>query len=124
VTHFTECELTNWTLVNFLPPSQPLYTDVKTNASQVVFLQLPVGWTGPWHKDPVPQMNVFLSGCGNWTTMDGTSHIFQTGDLYFGNDQASSKGHYSQTCGEVPVSMALMQFPGYPTDLGKPCWFK
>ena len=89
-----------------------------------LLLQLPVGWVGPSHRDPVPQLNVFLSGQGNWTVADGTSHVFSAGDLYFGEDQLSKTGHFSENIGNVPVMMALMQFGNQKPTVNQPCWLK
>jgi len=124
--HFTLCALTNWSFVDFLPPSQPLWQETKADPTSIVFLQMPVGWQGPWHRDPAPQLVVFLSGHGRWQTMDGQIRDFTTGDLYFGNDQMSTKGHFSQNIGNVPLYVALLQFADWNvTDkVGQPCWLK
>ena len=124
VSHFSQCKFTNWTYHNYLPPSKPLWTDPKQNPTNVLLTQLPVGWDGPWHKDPVPQLVLFLSGTGLWQTMDGTNYTFTAGDVYFGNDQASSKGHYSKNVGSNPVYMVLLQFANYSTEMNRSCWLQ
>ena len=59
-THLTECHFSNWTYQDYLPPSDPLYSDTEGPASNVVLLNVPVGWSGSWHKDPVPQLVFFM----------------------------------------------------------------
>lgn len=122
VSHLTECKLTNFSKVNFLPPSPPLWLDTYSDPSKVLFLNAPVGWVGPWHKDPEPQLVLFLSGQGTWTAMDGTNHTFNPGDIYFGNDQASLKGHVSRQVGPVPMNCVLLQFSSWSTTNHHPCW--
>ena len=123
-THLTQCTLTNWTYVNYLPPSDPLYTNVKGASSNVLFLNLPTNWSGPWHKDPVPQLVFFINGIGKWKTMDGSQVILKPGDVYFGNDQNSTKGHESYNIGNTSLILALIQFDTWSQNKYKPCWLK
>jgi hypothetical protein len=122
-TSFASCTISNFTLSTYLPPSDPQWLDSHGLASNIVFIQLPVGWKGPPHKDPVPQLVFFMSGCGNWTTSDGTSHVFGPGDLYFGEDQLSWDGHTSANCGDTAVVLILMQFGLSLPTVNRPCWF-
>jgi len=110
--------------VNFLPPGQPLYLETQQNPSKVIFMNTPPGWQGPWHKDPVPQLVFFLSGTGLWTAMDGTNITLTVGDIYFGNDQASKSGHFSQNIGSNDMMLAAAQFAEWPTTNYEPCWLK
>lgn len=120
--HLSKCALTNFTAHVYLPPTPPVWLDSFANPAAARFLQAPVGWTGTWHKDPVPQLVLFVSGHGEWTAEDGTSHVFGPGDVYFGNDQMSHKGHMSRTVGNEPMMCVLIQFPQWATNMAKPCW--
>ena len=126
VSHLTECSLTNWTFVDFLPNSDPLYLDnvVSGDSASVVWMQLPVGWKGPFHKDPVPQLVLFMSGEGTWETMDNKTHVFTVGQVYFGEDQRSLLGHISANTGNSPLIMALLQFKGWQPTVNQPCRLK
>lgn len=122
VSHLTRCQLTHFVSIKPIPG---LHTDIKTNATQIVFVDLDPSYVGPWHKDPAPQFVSFLQGIGEWTTMDGTSRNFTLGDLYFGNDQLSTKGHLSRTVGDTPLKLMMVQFPqALATGQYEPCWMK
>ena len=122
MTHLTKCHYSNWTKVNLLPPAQPVFLDIFGAAGNVQLANLPPGWQGPWHKDPVPQLVFFLHGRGLWRVMDGTTRVFQPGDIYFGNDQNSTQGHESYTHGNDTLILAMVQFPHWSTTRHKPCW--
>ncbi len=122
VTHLAECHFANWTYVAYLPPSDPLFLNVFGTAHNVQLANQPAGWQGPWHKDPVPQLVIFLAGQGLWKFMDGTSHTFSQGDIYFGNDQNSTKGHESFAYGNGSLILAMIQFPNLSTTMHRPCW--
>ena len=123
-THLTECTFSNWTYENYLPPSDPLYTNVKGASSNVLLTKLPANWSGPWHKDPVPQLVFFIHGIGKWKTMDGSEIILKPGDVYFGNDQNSTKGHESYNVGNSSLILALIQFDEWSENKYEPCWLK
>lgn len=126
VSHFTKCQFTNWTYVDFLPNSAPLFLDQSLSgaSASVVLLELPVGWVGDWHKDPVPQLVMFLMGEGEWVTMDNATHTFSRGDVYFGEDQRSSMGHLSRNSGTTPLIAALIQFKQWNPTANQPCRLK
>ena len=124
VTHLTQCSFKNWTEKNLLPPSDPLFLDVFGTAQNIQLSNQPPGWQGPWHRDPVPQLVVFLQGVGLWKFMDGTQHFFYPGDVYFGNDQNSTQGHESYTYGNETLIVVMIQFPQLSTTMGKPCWLQ
>ena len=124
VTHLTKCHFKNWSLVNLLPPSMPLYLDKFGPAANVQLANTPPGWKGPWHRDPVPQLVFFLTGKGFWRFDDGTTHVFHPGDIYFGNDQAARKGHESYTHGNETLILAMVQFPQWSTTMARPCWLE
>lgn len=122
VSHLTRCQLTHFVSIKPIPG---LHTDIKTNATQIVFVDLDPSYVGSWHKDPAPQFVSFLQGTGEWTTMDGTSRNFTLGDLYFGNDQLSTQGHLSRTVGDTPLKLMMVQFPqALATGQYEPCWMK
>lgn len=124
VTHLTQCHFKNYSKVNLLPPSMPMFLNVFGEAANVQLANTPPGWQGPWHRDPVPQFVFFMHGRGLWKLMDGTEHIFNPGDVYFGNDQNSTKGHESYTFGNESMLLAMIQFPNLSRNMYKPCWFE
>lgn len=94
VTHLTERHFKNWTMTNFLPPSDSLFLDIFRPAANVQLRDTPPGWRGPWHRDKVPQLVFFIAGQRLWRFMDRTAHRFSPGDVYFGNDQNSTDGFF------------------------------
>jgi hypothetical protein len=124
VTHLTKCDFGNWTAKDLLPPSEPLYLSIFGTAANVQLANTPPGWQGPWHRDPVPQLVIFMSGQGLWRFQDGTTHVFSPGDVYFGNDQNATRGHESYTHGNASMILAMVQFPQWSTTMARPCWLK
>lgn len=61
VTRFEDLE---WDAVEveFAPPAPPLFVTEALNASSVVFLSFPKGWTDPAHPSPARQLVILLSG--------------------------------------------------------------
>ena len=123
VSHLASCQFTNWTYVQFLNNTPPIYLDDGESGlpARVEILQLPVGCTVPWHKDPYPQLVTCLSGEGNWVTMDGSSHNLTVGEIYFGEDQLSLKGHISSNIGNTPLLLMLVQFRNRQPTVNLPC---
>ncbi len=56
--------------------------------------------------------------------MDGTNLTFTVGDIYFGNDQASKAGHWSQNIGDENMLVAAVQYADWPTKNYQPCWLQ
>ncbi len=123
VSHWARCALTNWTWEEFLPPSS-LWIEDLSFPSNLVLMTTPPGWVGPWHKNPVPQLVFVVAGTYLFTAMDGVNVTFTSGEIFFGNDQLSQKGHYTQNIGTVPGVLAAMQFSSWNVSetAGVPCW--
>ncbi len=81
------------------------------DAVQILFSELPQGWTGEWHENPAPQWIVPLSGAWWVETMDGQRVEMGPGDLSFGADQGTTdgRGHRSGTVGDAPCRMMIVQ---------------
>ena len=128
VSHLKQCSFTNFTYTSFLPNSPPFYVDrpLPDTPARFQLNVLPAGWSGQWHRDPVVQLVYITSGTMNWTTMDGTSHIFQGSGLYLGNDQLSTRGHLSSCISEVPCTLSFVQFPSLDPKqfVGRPCFLR
>ena len=64
VSHITPCLFSNWTYVNVLNNTDPDFIDTSESslAATYVMLQSPVGWTGGWHRNPYPQLVIFIQG--------------------------------------------------------------
>ena len=120
--HLTECHFTNWTLQPFINNLLPLYVDTSMASSpaDLVLLQIPAHWTGPYHTNPVPQILVFLSGVLFFQASDNTTHIFTKGDVYFGEDQLSN-GHLAEPLGNEPVIAAVIQYKEWQPTVNMPC---
>ncbi len=84
---------------------------LMNGAVQILFSELPQGWTGEWHENPTPQWIIPLSGAWWVETMDGQRVEMGPGDLSFGADQGTtgSKGHRSGTVGDAPCRMMIVQ---------------
>jgi quercetin dioxygenase-like cupin family protein len=96
---------------DFAPPSAPMGVSSETPLTTGVFLQLPPGWDPKYHASPRPQWVVMLHGRLKITATDGTTTVFQTGDVFFLNDQ-NSNGHQSLVQGQETVAVLLVGLPG------------
>lgn len=126
VSHITPCRFSNWTYVDVLNNTDPDFIDTSASslAATYVMLQSPVGWTGGWHRNPYPQLVIFIQGVALFTAQDGTEFTFSVGDIYFGEDQLSSQGHLSKNTGDTALTLAFVQFRHLQPSINKPCWLK
>jgi hypothetical protein len=122
ITHMTECHFKNYSKVNLLPPSDPLFLEAFGPAANIQIANQPPGWKGPWHRNPVPQLVFFLKGVGFWRSQDGSEHVFVPGDVMFGNDQNATLGHESYAYNNETLILVMVQFPKWSTTKARPCW--
>jgi hypothetical protein len=123
VSHIAACQFTNWTYVDLLNNTDPNFVDNSESASPATFvlLQSPPAWVGGWHKNPYPQLVIFVQGTASFTAMDGTTFNFTVGDIYFGEDQLSTKGHLTKNIGNGPLTLAFVQFRTWQPTINLPC---
>lgn len=129
-THQTRCKVQNFAFKSIEPPASPQWLDkMKGDGANVIISVLPVGWTGPWHENPMPQWIVPLSGRWFVETSDGKRSEMGPGEISFGEDQNSKPGsrgrigHLSGTVGNEPAVLMIVQLKDPPT-LNEPCHFK
>ena len=129
VSHQNECFFTGFELASIGGGADPQWKGNQTHGEvSVMTTVLPVGWTGDWHENPLPQWIIPLSGRWSVEAMDGTRREFGPGEISFGGDQQSHeqdgrKGHRSSTVGDQPAVLLLVQFEDMPTPV-PPCSFK
>lgn len=124
--HFTDCQLTNFTSASVAPGTVPSWNDAIGPASNSILAILPPGSFNSWHHDPVVQTVFVLSGTGNWTTSDGSFRVLTPGAIYLGEDQRATegKGHTSETVGDVPLVLMLVQHNDWVPHVDAPCWLQ
>ncbi len=129
VSHQDACCFTEFDLSSIGSGADPQWKGSKTKGKMTVMMTvLPVGWTGDWHENPLPQWIVPLSGRWSVEAMDGTRMEFGPGEISFGGDQNcrekdGRKGHRSSTVGDEPAMLMLVQFEDMPAP-DSPCAFK
>jgi hypothetical protein len=112
VSRQTRAELTGFEQQSMGSGADPQWNNrLMQGAEQILFSELPAGWTGEWHENPAAQWIVPLSGAWWVETMDGQRVEMGPGDVSFGADQgtAGGKGHRSGTVGDAPCRMMIVQ---------------
>ena len=129
VSHQDKCSFSEFELGSIGGGADPQWKGNKTRGKMTVMTTvLPVGWTGDWHENPIPQWIIPLSGRWSVEAMDGNRREFGPGDISFGGDQHCTekddrKGHRSTTVGDQPAVLMLIQFEDAPAPTS-PCVFK
>lgn len=125
----TRCAMTEFELKSMQPPATPQWQGNKHHEGMTVMVTVqPIGWTGTWHENPVPQWIIPLSGRWFVESMDGTRVEMGPGEISFGEDQdcveiaEGKKGHLSGTVGNEPAVLMVVQFDG-KRDAKTPCRF-
>lgn len=121
VSHQDQCHMTEFDLASIGGGADPQWKGNKTHGKMTVMTTvLPVGWTGDWHENPMPQWIIPLSGRWSVEAMDGNRREFGAGEISFGGDQHCKEkngrtGHRSSTVGDTPAVLMLVQFEDMPT---------
>lgn len=129
VSHQDKCSLSDFEFGSIGGGADPQWKGNKTRGKMTVMTTvLPVGWTGDWHENPMPQWIIPLSGRWSVEAMDGNLQEFGVGEISFGGDQHcrekdDRKGHRSSTVGDEPAVLMLVQFEDAPAPTS-PCAFK
>ena len=90
-------------------PQAMLSKVLASNGHQ--FRHSPVGFRSQWHCTPTPQWLVILGGRMEIGLQDGTSRIFNPGDMFYSNDTLPAgatfdpklHGHWSAQAGPDPL---------------------
>ena len=129
ISHQDRCALTHFELGSIGGGADPQWNGTKTHGKMTVMTTvLPVGWTGDWHENPMPQWIIPLAGRWSVEAMDGTRREFGPGEISFGSDQhcketEGRKGHRSSTVGDQPAVLMLVQFEDMPAPTSS-CTFE
>ncbi|WP_304164673.1 hypothetical protein [Lonsdalea britannica] len=115
ISHQAKCALNTLKLEQFSVKGDPEWVsqqDLPT--SRYVFNIMPVGWVGPWHKNPSPQWIIPLSGRWFVETMDGNRIEMGPGEMSFGYDKNAGMfgkkvGHISGAVGHEPAKVMVVQ---------------
>ncbi|MFP1841497.1 cupin domain-containing protein [Lonsdalea quercina] len=115
ISHQAKCQLDTLKLEQFSAKGDPEWVsqeDLLT--SRYVFNIMPVGWVGPWHKNPSPQWIIPLSGRWFVQTMDGKRVEMGPGEISFGYDKnagtfGNKVGHMSGAVGKEPAKVMVVQ---------------
>ena len=92
----------------FAPPAPTVLVARSANARALVFIELPVGWQGGWHRSPQEQWVICLGGEMGYQAGDGTSFTLKAGTYILTND-TYGRGHNSWNAGPEPVRLAVVQ---------------
>ena len=129
ISHQHQCAIDAFELGSIGGGADPQWKGHKTRGTMTVMMTvLPVGWTGDWHENPLPQWIIPLSGRWSVEAMDGSRREFGPGDISFGSDQhcretQGRKGHRSTTVGDEPAVLMLVQLSDAPAPTS-PCVFR
>jgi quercetin dioxygenase-like cupin family protein len=105
-THFREIPI-QFKSRDFAPPSAPIDVSPETPMTTGVFLELPSGWDPNHHSTPRPQWVIVLRGHLKITVTDGAVTDFQSGDVFFLNDE-NSRGHQTVVQGQQSALLFLV----------------
>jgi quercetin dioxygenase-like cupin family protein len=74
----------------------------------MLFVRLPVGWSGDWHPAPKRQFGILIEGELEVTASDGEVRTFKAGDVRLLED-TSGKGHQTKVLGDRDVLNTIIQ---------------
>ena len=105
--HFKEMEL------RFAPKvlslTEPaLMASEPQEASQLLFVRFPPGWSTEWHPAPAYQYVCVLSGEAELTVGDGDTRRFAGGDILHLQD-ITGDGHTTRVDGDEQLLIAVVQ---------------
>jgi quercetin dioxygenase-like cupin family protein len=90
----------------FAPPAPPLDVSEPLEASAVMMLRAPAGWTDPMHPTPARQFMFILAG--KWeVTAGGETRTLSAGDVVLGEDTTGS-GHASSVIEDTVLAVVRL----------------
>ena len=104
--HFEDIEVAMFPL-NYAPPAPSLDLSEPMAASKVLFMHVPAGWTGEWHRAPRKQFLFRLAGIFESTASDGETRLLGPGSVLLMED-IHGKGHYSRVVGDIDALNAVV----------------
>lgn len=107
ISHFSDESVTLHT-GDFAPPAPPMQMSEAEDCARVLFLTLPVGWSGARHRSPRRQVAFLLSGRLRVEAGDGEVREIGPGGIWRMED-IRGDGHVSAVVGEAPVRLAIVQ---------------
>lgn len=93
---------------DFAPPAPLVHTSSAEEASKLMFLSLPKGWTGKKHRSPVRQVLFCLSGKLHVEAGNGEIREIVQGDIWRMEDCMGS-GHITTVIGDEDVNAGIVQ---------------
>jgi quercetin dioxygenase-like cupin family protein len=99
---------TSFESVDFAPPAPAVLLTEPEEAARFVFIELPLGWTGPAHPSPRKQVLFCLAGALVVTASDGSTREIAAGDAWRMED-TTGKGHTSTVIGDRDFRAAVVQ---------------
>ncbi len=107
VSHFEDVDVPNKSM-NFAPPAPPADVSEPISAAQMLFVRLPLGWSGDWHPAPKRQFGILIEGELEVSAGDGEVRTFKAGDVRLLED-TFGKGHQTKVVGDRDVLTAIVQ---------------
>ena len=108
ISHWDEVEV-KMSPTEFAPPAAKIGLSKFNDAERYAFLRLPEGWEGPWHRSPVRQMLIIISGELEIEAGNGLAHRFPAGYAVMLED-TQGKGHVTRVIGNWAVLGAIVRF--------------
>jgi hypothetical protein len=91
---------------DFAPPAPPLDVSDPIDASAVMMLRAPAGWTDPAHPSPARQLLIVLAG--SWeVSAGGETRTFSVGDVVLTED-TSGPGHASTVLEDTALAVVRL----------------
>ncbi|MFQ5622775.1 MAG: cupin [Paracoccaceae bacterium] len=109
---FEDGEIT-FEMTAFAPPAPVLMASDAEDATKLLFLTLPCGWSGDRHPSPKRQVLFCLSGALLVQAGDGSERTLRAGDVWRMED-TSGPGHVSTVLGTEEFRAAIVQLEQQP----------
>lgn len=107
VSHFSDLAVA-FEAADFAPPAPAMGVSAGEPAARLLYLSLPVGWTGARHASPRRQVGICLRGRMRVEAGDGEIREFGPGAVWRMEDVTGS-GHVSSVVGDEAVQLAIIQ---------------
>jgi len=97
-----------FTVQDFAPPAPPMQVSEPEDATRLVYLILPAGWTGAQHCSPKRQVLLCLSGRLAVEAGDGSRREIRAGGIWRMED-TTGPGHVTSVIGDEDARVAIVQ---------------
>jgi hypothetical protein len=98
---------------DFLPPAPSMYLTAQTPASGYFIARVPPGWHADWHRAPVRELAVYVTGEGEIEASDGTVRPLRPGTILLVDD-TTGKGHITRVTGAEEMLVVIVTLPDDP----------